>query len=91
MFSNTVALTISTATTYQRVAFLDTSAKQRITLYANDQDSNLDLSRIFAQTAFSLEMPGHRFSGAYLTMLASENILRRDWDQPEEDKAWENL
>jgi hypothetical protein len=25
------------------------------------------------------------------TMLASEAVLRRDWDSPEEDQAWENL
>lgn len=25
------------------------------------------------------------------TMLASEAILRRDWDQPEEDVAWAHL
>jgi len=25
------------------------------------------------------------------TMLASEEVLRRDWDSPEEDAAWANL
>jgi len=25
------------------------------------------------------------------TMLASEDVLRRDWDTPEEDAAWANL
>jgi hypothetical protein len=25
------------------------------------------------------------------TLLASEAVLRRDWDRPEEDKAWANL
>jgi len=25
------------------------------------------------------------------TMLASEAVLRRDWDTPEEDEAWANL
>jgi hypothetical protein len=25
------------------------------------------------------------------TMLASEDVLRRDWDSPEEDAAWANL
>jgi prevent-host-death family protein len=27
----------------------------------------------------------------YQTMLASEQVLRREWDTPEEDAAWENL
>jgi TorA maturation chaperone TorD len=30
-------------------------------------------------------------SEAFQTMLASEAVLRRDWDRPEEDKAWADL
>jgi len=30
-------------------------------------------------------------SEAYQTMLTSEVVLRRDWDRPEEDKAWADL
>ncbi|HEY4723815.1 MAG TPA: hypothetical protein VII92_18310 [Anaerolineae bacterium] len=30
-------------------------------------------------------------SEPYQTMLASESILRREWDRPEEDAAWANL
>ena len=32
-----------------------------------------------------------RFSEAFQTMLASEAVLRRDWDRPEEDIAWADL
>lgn len=28
---------------------------------------------------------------ALLTMLASEDVLREEWDLPEEDEAWANL
>jgi hypothetical protein len=28
---------------------------------------------------------------AFLTMLASEAVLRREWDNPEEDEAWADL
>ena len=28
---------------------------------------------------------------ALLTMFASEAVLRREWDTPEEDEAWANL
>ena len=35
--------------------------------------------------------PTERFSGAFQTMLASEAVLRRDWDRPEEDEAWASL
>jgi hypothetical protein len=30
-------------------------------------------------------------SDARATMLASEAVLRRDWDRPEEDAAWAHL
>jgi len=30
-------------------------------------------------------------SEPYLTMLASQQILEKDWDRPEEDAAWANL
>ena len=30
-------------------------------------------------------------SGTHATMLASESVLRRDWDRPEEDAAWAHL
>lgn len=30
-------------------------------------------------------------TGARATMLASEDVLRRDWDRPEEDAAWAHL
>ncbi len=30
-------------------------------------------------------------TSAYQTMLASESVLARDWDKPEEDAAWANL
>lgn len=30
-------------------------------------------------------------SDAFQTMLASEPVLKRDWERPEEDLAWANL
>lgn len=30
-------------------------------------------------------------SDTYQTMIASEAVLRRDWDRPEEDEAWKDL
>jgi hypothetical protein len=28
---------------------------------------------------------------AYQTMLASEDVIRREWERPEEDEAWAHL
>lgn len=33
----------------------------------------------------------YKDSSAFLTMIASEKVLGRDWDTPEEDEAWEDL
>lgn len=30
-------------------------------------------------------------AAAFSTMLASEAVLRRDWDRPEEEEAWKEL
>jgi hypothetical protein len=30
-------------------------------------------------------------SEAWQTMVASEAVLRRDWERPEEDRAWADL
>ncbi|MCX7635406.1 MAG: hypothetical protein N2Z74_06635, partial [Syntrophales bacterium] len=30
-------------------------------------------------------------SETFQTMLASESVLKRDWERPEEDLAWANL
>lgn len=40
-----------------------------------------DLGQMLRETA----------SESYQTMLASEAVLRRDWDLPEEDAAWADL
>jgi hypothetical protein len=32
-----------------------------------------------------------RTSEAWQTMVASEAVLRRDWERPEEDRAWADL
>ena len=38
------------------------------------------------------EQPGSEgTSEAWQTMVASEAVLRRDWERPEEDQAWADL
>jgi len=87
----TVAPTNSNTSSYQKGAILATSAKDQITIFADDQDNDLYWPRLLASSTPSHNEPMRRYSEAYLTMLASEDILRRDWDQPEEDEAWANL
>jgi len=37
------------------------------------------------------DLPAADAGDARATMLASEAVLRRDWDRPEEDAAWADL
>ncbi len=37
------------------------------------------------------ELLGRADSDSFQTMLASEQVLRRDWDRSEEDAAWADL
>ena len=37
------------------------------------------------------DLLGKTDSDSFQTMLASEQVLRRDWDRPEEDAAWADL
>jgi len=45
----------------------------------------------FAKQAIDELEKHHLDSDSMQTMLASEQVLRRDWDTAEEDKAWEDL
>lgn len=47
------------------------------------------VSYLLERDVADLLAPGD--SNARATMLASESVLRRDWDRPEEDAAWAHL
>jgi hypothetical protein len=47
------------------------------------------VSYLLERDAVDLLVSGE--NGARATMLASEAVLRRDWDRPEEDAAWAHL
>ncbi len=56
-----------------------------------------ELSEVYDFVCFLLERKkeeegrGELPSEAFQLMLASESVLRRDWDRPEEAAAWEKL
>jgi len=49
-----------------------------------NQPIELDIHVLTSEIESSDEMP-------YAMMLASEAVLSKDWNTPEEDKAWENI
>ena len=46
---------------------------------------------ISTQATDSADQQPHDDDSGIMTMLASEAVLRREWDTPEEDEAWEDL
>lgn len=91
MLPDALLVTLNSTSTQQCVPLLDTSAKQRTIVFAGNQNTPFDCTEYLDIMALSIRIPQARYSEAYQTMLASENILCRDWEQPEEDAAWADL
>lgn len=91
MFSDAMVITLNNTSAQMRFAWLNTSAKQQATIFASDENIPSDWAQFFGLTPFTVQTSQMRYSEAYQTMLASERILRRDWEQPEEDAAWADL
>jgi hypothetical protein len=91
MLTETFTLTTNDVSTDHKVVLIDSSAKYFATVFASDMNIPYELLRIKDVRADSFEIQRNPHSAAYLTMLASESMLSRDWDQPEEDEAWMDL
>jgi len=70
---------------------MSTNASNYIEIGSSSLGNFFQLSWFIGFNANTLQLQRIPYSEAYLTMLASENVLSRDWNQPEEDEAWENL
>lgn len=46
---------------------------------------------LFPYQEYTNELKYQNNSDTFLTMIASEKVLSKDWDAPEEDAAWANL
>jgi len=69
------------------------SAPQSYAVYScNCSDSAMGFFYVaFSQSPFEHTSSLYNEDRAFLTMLASEAVLSRDWNSPEEDKAWADL
>jgi hypothetical protein len=77
---------------YQDVATAMASGTPTLDLSADDQGSSFDQTEFVTHVRVGAELdPLDLYSGAYQTMLASERVLRKDWDEPEEEAAWAYL
>ncbi len=88
---DTIILTYNSNSNSQKVDLLPTSANQYFVVSVFDQYNILDWSQLLGVSIPQLRMRHLLKSEAYQTMLASENVLKADWDSPEEDEAWADL
>jgi len=85
----TLTLTQSDANEHFNLEMTGTSSQQVAHLSMGTQSPVLVFEQIIKE---ALKIPEyHIYSEALQTMLATEDILRRDWDDPEEDALWANL
>ena len=91
MLPDAMTITATDTSTLQHVYLLPTTAKQGFVVFVGNQNKIIDWHQLLDSETYSVRFPKARYSEAYQTMLASENVLRRDWEQPEEDAARANL
>lgn len=91
MFPETLTITLYDTSTRHRVSLPSASARQKTLVFVGNQNKVIDWEQLLGTATHSIRIPRTRYSGTYQTMLASESVLRRDWDLPEEDAAWAHL
>jgi hypothetical protein len=91
MLPETLTITLYNTSTRQGISLPSASTRQKTLVFVGNQNKTIDWHHLLGIATYSLRIPRTRYSEAYQTMLASERVLRRDWDLPEEDAAWANL
>jgi hypothetical protein len=88
MSSQTISLSnVSSSSPFTALPYATGSVGTSI--YPSHQVFGIDLS--FSDATNIVYVDEAYFPEALHTMLASEKVLARDWNQPDEDEAWENL
>jgi hypothetical protein len=77
---------------FTKVALRNTSTSTNQTVViANDQSNFIFFVRSRTASLVPQTDTAGWLSESHQTMIASEKVLARDWNRPEEDDAWVNL
>ncbi len=68
-----------------------TSVKDIFQISPDIQDTSFDQTDIIEAIRIALGINDKYSSESFLMMLATERVLKIDWDSPEEDEAWAGL
>jgi hypothetical protein len=95
MFSEYIGVKVDNASGQRTALVTSGSALQpaAVAIYSETDASNFQ-EEAYAASQSKTVTTTHfieRFSTVVQAMLASEEVLRREWDTPEEDAAWANL
>jgi hypothetical protein len=74
----------------KRIGVFETAQSKVCAINYNNKQF-VDMQDHTARSEWLISNRGIVRSDAMLTMLASENVLRKEWDSPEEDDAWADL
>lgn len=88
---DTLTLTLNSTSTRQRTTVSDASAREEAIIFGADEASPFSWLPLSTVAVSPLRASRAGCSEAYDTMLASEQVLRRDWEDPEEDAIWAHL
>ncbi len=85
-------LVAQNSSNFDRVAVAVASGRLTIDVHIDNEGSAFDQDELLRHVSIGAGLdPQDLFSEAYQTMLASERVLRRDWEDPEEEAAWAHL
>ncbi len=88
---DTLTLTLNSNSNSYEIDLLPTSSNERFLVSTYSQYNILDWASLFGISSLQIEMQQMLRLEGFQTMLASELVLSKDWDTPEEDEAWADL
>jgi hypothetical protein len=88
---DTLTLTLNNTSARQQITVFDASAREEVIIFGADEASSFSWLPLSPVAVSPLRASRAVHSEAYDTMLASEQVLRRDWEDPEEDAIWADL
>jgi hypothetical protein len=92
MLQDEITITSDNSTASFWALFTGPKKQKRDLFVFLPQHASLDNTyEVFPSTSSPVGIHDIYQSEAFLLMLASEDTLKREWDTPEEDEAWQDL
>jgi hypothetical protein len=90
MSLHTIAITNNDTLQLQTLSTVSTS-QNYAKVYVSNQNFTIAIRDLLDSSNSLLYTDEHYLPESYQTMIASEQVLARDWNEPNEDATWANL